>query len=137
MFWANDRCNQSRRAGIIEQLKNGARAMSAAGGPVDNLISNWAYMVMASVAWTLKAWFALSLPETGRWAAKYKSEKQAVLKMEFKKFLNAVMRAPCQLLRTGRRMVYRRLGCNPWQHVFLRGVEALHTMSSWRHPLRC
>jgi len=78
VFLANDRCNQEN---LIEQLKNGAGAMQM---PVDNWVSNWAYMVMASLAWTLKAWFALSLPETGRWAEKYKSEKSAVLRMEFK-----------------------------------------------------
>jgi hypothetical protein len=125
VFLANQRCNQEN---LIEQLKNGVRAMQM---PVDNLVSNWAYMVMASLAWTLKAWYALRLPETGRWAAKYKSEKQSVLKMEFKTFLNAFMRVPCQILRTGRRIVYRLLAWNPWQHVFLRGVDALS------HPLRC
>jgi len=57
--------------------------------------------VMASLAWTLKAWFALSLPETGRWATKYKSEKRTVLRMEFKTFLNAFMRVPCQIVRGG------------------------------------
>ncbi len=29
------------------------------------------------------------------------------------------------------------LAWNPWQHVFLRGVDALHTMSGWRYPMRC
>ena len=67
--------------------------------PVDNLVSNWAYMVMASLAWTLKAWFALSLPETGRWKDKHQAEKESVLKMEFKRFLNAFMRVPCQIVR--------------------------------------
>jgi hypothetical protein len=122
---ANGRCNQEN---LIEQLKNGARALQA---PVDNLVSNWAYMVMASLAWTLKAWFALLLPETGRWAKKYKDEKRAVLTMEFKTFVNAFMRVPCQIVRTGRRIVYRLLAWNPWQHVFLRAVDAL------RRPLRC
>ena len=79
----------------------------------------------------------MSLPETGRWAVKYKSEKSAVLQMEFKTFVNAFMRMPCQILRTGRRIVYRLLAWNPWQHVFLRGVDALHTMSGWRYPMRC
>jgi hypothetical protein len=65
VFLANNRCNQEN---LIEQLKNGVRAMQM---PVDNLLSNWAYMVMASLAWTLKAWFALSLPEKGRWKSKY------------------------------------------------------------------
>ncbi len=65
VFPANDRCNQEN---LIDQLKHGVAAM---GMPVDTLLSNWAYMVMASLAWTLKAWFALLLPETGRWAARY------------------------------------------------------------------
>jgi hypothetical protein len=122
---ANDRCNQEN---LIEQLKNGARAMEM---PVDALVSNWAYMVMASLAWTLKAWFALCLPERGRWGIRYRSEKESVLKMEFKRFLNAFMRVPCQIVRAGRRVVYRLLAWNPWQSVFLRGVDAL------RCPLQC
>jgi hypothetical protein len=125
VFLANDRCNQEN---LIEQLKNGVKAMNM---PVDNLVSNWAYMVMASLAWTLKAWFALSLPENGRWAVKHACEKRSVLKMKFKTFLNAFMRVPCQIVRTGRRIVYRLLAWNPWQHVFLRGVDALQC------PMRC
>lgn len=125
VFSANDRCNQEK---LIEQLKNGAKALDV---PVDNLVSNWAYMVMASLAWTLKAWFALSLPETGRWAAKHKAEKQSVLKMEFKRFCNAFLRVPCQIVRQARRVVYRLLAWNPWQHVFLRAMDEL------RGPLRC
>ena len=125
VFLANDRCNQEK---LIEQLKNGAKALNA---PVDNLVSNWAYMVMASLAWTLKAWFALSLPETGRWAEKHRAEKQSVLKMEFKRFLHGFILVPCQIIRQARRVVYRLLAWNPWQHVFLRGVDALH------YPMRC
>jgi hypothetical protein len=94
-------------------------------------------MVMASLAWTLKAWFALPLPEKGRWKEKYTSEKRTVLKMEFKKFLNAFMLMPCQIVRTGRRIVYRLPAWNPWQEVFLRGVDALGTLSGRRHPMRC
>jgi hypothetical protein len=51
VFRANDRCNQEN---LIEQLKNGVHALRM---PVSTLVSNWAYMVMASLAWTLKAWF--------------------------------------------------------------------------------
>ncbi len=116
---ANERCNQEN---LIEQLKNGVQAMRM---PVDNLVSNWAYMVMASLAWTLKAWFALMLPEQGRWSAKYKAEKQSVLTMEFKKFRNAFMQLPCQIVRTGRKVVYRLLGWNSWLSVLLRGWNAL------------
>ena len=122
---ANGRCNQEN---LIEQLKNGARAMEM---PTGDLVSNWAYMVMASLAWTLKAWLALVLPEGGRWKAKYQAQKQSLLKMEFKTFLNGLMRLPCQIVRTGRRIVYRLLSWNPWQEVLLRAVAAL------RLPMRC
>lgn len=125
VFLANDRCAQEK---VIEQLKNGAKALNA---PVDNLVSNWAYMVMASLAWTLKAWFALMLPETGRWADKHRDEKRSVLRMGFKRFCNAFLRVPCQIIRQAGRVVYRLLGWNPWQHVFLRAVDEL------RRPLRC
>jgi len=63
---------------------------------------------MASLTWTLKAWFALSLPETGRWAEKHRTEKQSVLKMEFKRFLHGFMLVPCQIIRQARRVVYSR-----------------------------
>ena len=117
---ANRRCNQEN---LIEQLSNGVRALSA---PLDNLESNWADMVMASLAWTLKAWTALSLPETGRWAEKHREEKRRLLHMEFSTFTNAFIQLPCQIIRTGRRSVYRLLSWNPWQHVFLRLIERLH-----------
>ena len=116
---ANGRCNQEN---LIEQLKNGVHAMRM---PTGDLTSNWAYMVMASLAWTLKAWFALLLPDKGRWAEKYKREKTTVLRMEFKTFLNAFVRVPCQIVRTGRRLLFRLLSWNPWQHVLLRVTDRL------------
>lgn len=125
VFLANDRCNQEN---LIDQLKHGVGATRM---PVDTLLSNWAYMVMAALAWTLKAWFALRLPETGRWAARYTAEKAAVLRMEFKAFLHAFMLMPVQVVRTSRRLVFRLLAWNPWQAVFLRGFDQLCG------PLRC
>ena len=59
---ANGRCDQEN---VIEQLKNGVNAMRM---PVDDLLSNWTYMVMASLAWNLKAWFGLLLPNARRGA---------------------------------------------------------------------
>ena len=122
---ANGRCNQEN---LNEQLKNGVQAMRM---PTDTLVSNWAYMVMASLAWTLKAWFALLLPESGRWSATYESQKQAVLKMEFKTFRNAIIALPCQIIKTGRKIVYRLLSWNRWLVVLFRGLSIL------RYPLRC
>jgi hypothetical protein len=43
--------------------------------------------------------------------------------MEFRTFLNAFMRVPAQLVRSGRRIIFRLLGWNRWQSVFLRGVD--------------
>jgi len=122
---AHGRCNQEN---LIEQLKDGVQAMRM---PVDNLVSNWAYMVMASLAWTLKGWFALLLPQTGRWAEKHRQEKQTVLQMEFKRFRRMFIGLVCQVVRTGRRMVYRLLSWNPWLEVFLRAFRAI------QRPLRC
>jgi hypothetical protein len=134
VFSANDRCDQEN---LIAQLK----AIRALHAPVDNLLSNWAYMVMTSLAWTLKAWYALSLPETGRWGERRKAEKRSVLRMEFKTFLNAFMRVPCQIVRTGGRIVYRLLAWNPWQAVCLRAADALrspsHLAGAAPYPMRC
>ena len=93
--------------------------------PADNLVSNWAYMVMASLAWTLKAWFALLLPQDGRWKQKHNRQKQWVLRMEFKRFRQAFIQLPCQIVRTGRKIIYRLLGWNGWLGVFFRGFWRL------------
>lgn len=122
---ANGRCNQEN---LIAQLKGGCKALAM---PVDNLVSNWAYMVMGSLAWTLKAWSALLLPEKGRWAEKHRQEKERLLRMEFATFVHAVVQIPCQIVRTARRIVYRLLSWNPWQSALLRLVRQL------RCPLRC
>jgi len=120
---ANTRCDQER---LIEQLKNGVHAMRL---PVDNLLSNWAYMVMATLAWNLSRWFALILPERGRWRDKHRTEKESVLRMRFRTFLQAFMLVPAQVVSTGRRLVLRLLAWNPWQHVFFRGLDAVRSIS--------
>jgi hypothetical protein len=120
VFLANDRCDQEN---LIAQLKGGVKALAM---PVGDLVSNWAYMVMASLAWSLKAWSALVLPEQGRWAEKYRAEKRSLLRMEFSTYCVAMIQVPCQVVRTAGRVVYRLLSWNPWQGVFLRLVERLH-----------
>jgi hypothetical protein len=96
VFLANDRCDQEN---LIAQLQSGCRALKA---PVDNLVSNWAYMVMTALAWDLKAWWALSLPEgLGRHRESYRADKLWVLWLEFKTFVQAFVRVPSQIVRTG------------------------------------
>ena len=52
--------------------------------------------------------------------------EQAVLRMSFKSFLQAFMHVPAQIIRTGRRIVFRMLSWNPWLHIFFRVVDTLH-----------
>jgi hypothetical protein len=120
VFEANQRCNQEN---LHAQLKGGVRALTA---PVDNLESNWAYMVMTALAWNLKAWFALWPTEgPGRHIARHQQEKQTILGMEFKTFINAFLRMPCQIVQSGRRLIYRILSWNPWQRIFFRTFAQL------------
>jgi hypothetical protein len=119
VFEANDRCNQEN---LIAQLKS-VRALHAS---LDTLESNWAYMLMMALAWNLKAWSALTLPEApGRWQEQHRADKKRVLKMEFRTFLNAFMLVPCQIIKTGRKLIYRLLSWNPNLPVFFRLLEAL------------
>jgi hypothetical protein len=120
VFCANDRCDQEN---LVAQLQGGVKAMAM---PVGDLVSNGAYMVMAGLAWSLKAWAALLLPEDGRWAEKHRSGKRSLLRMEFSTFCVAMIQVPCQIVRTAGRIVYRLLSWNPWQGVFLRLVDRLH-----------
>jgi hypothetical protein len=119
---ANDRCNQEN---LHAQLKGGVHALRA---PVGSLVSNWAYMVMTALAWSMKAWLALLLPTSGRWSDRYREEQQALLRMEFRTFLNALIRLPAQVIRTGRRIVMRIMGYNKWLPALFRGVEALRVL---------
>jgi len=115
VFEANDRCDQEN---LLAQLHGGVRALQA---PVNTLESNGAWMLMTALAWNLKAWWALMLPETpGRWRDRHPAEKRQVLRMEFKSFVNAFVRIPCQVIRTARQTVLRVLGWNPHLSTFFR-----------------
>ena len=91
--------NRSDHENDIEQLKNGVKALMPAS---DSLLSNWALMVIASLAWDLKAWYGLLLS--------YRPLGLSIVRMEFKRFLNTFMRIPCLIIKTGRRIYYRLVG---------------------------
>ena len=97
---ANGRCDQEN---VIEHLKNGVNAMRM---PVRDLNSNWAYMVMASLAWNLKSWLGQLMPNRAR--------GRAIITMEFKRFLNTMILIPCQIVCTGRKIIYKILSYNRW-----------------------
>ena len=116
---ANDRCNQEN---LHAQLKSGVRALRA---PLNTLEANWAYMVIVALAWSLKAWFALMLPIAPRWRARHEADRQRVLRMEFRSFVQRFMLLPAQIIRTGRRLIYRLLAWRPDLPIFFRLLDAL------------
>lgn len=116
---ARRRCDQEN---LISQLKGQVRALHA---PVNTLVANWAYMVMAALAWSLKAWCALLVPISGRWATTHQEQRRRLLVMEFRTFRQAFIDIPCQIVTGGRRVRWRVLAWNPWLSVFLRLLDAL------------
>ena len=112
---ANQRCNQEN---VIAQLKGAVQAMRM---PVNDLNSNWAYRVMATLAWNLKAWFALLVPD--------RACGLELLKMEFRTFLQAIMALPAQIIRTARKLIYRLLGYNRWLKVLLTTFERIRQLA--------
>ena len=124
VFSANDRCNQEN---LHAQLKGGVCALAT---PANTLVSNWAYMVMTSLAWNLKAWLALwpmAEEETAdsKKLANRQIEQHRVLRMEFKTFINHLMRIPAIVVKSGRRIAVRLLGWTALQPVLFRTLEAI------------
>lgn len=115
---ARHRCDQEN---LIQQLKTGIRALHA---PVNTLVANWAYMVMASLAWSLKAWFGLRLPISPRWRSRHEAERQSILRMDFRTFQQRLIFVPAQIIRGARRLTYRLLGWTPSIDVLLRFLHA-------------
>jgi hypothetical protein len=104
VFAANDRCDQEN---TISQLK----ACGALAAPLHDLVSNWAYMVIASLAWSLKVWSALVIRPRG---SKQEREQQAetkrrVLRMDFQTFCQRLIQIPAQIIRRSRQLIYRLL----------------------------
>jgi len=93
VFFANQRCNHEND---IEQLRNGVHALKM---PTGDLVSNWAYMVIASIAWTLKSWMGLLMP--------HKATGYKIIRMEFSKFIELFINIPAQVLHKGRQLWYR------------------------------
>ncbi|MBK8942554.1 MAG: hypothetical protein IPM79_34410 [Polyangiaceae bacterium] len=48
-----------------------------------------------------------------RWRAQHEAERERVLRMEFRSFVNRLILVPAQILRTGRTLVFRLLAWRP------------------------
>jgi hypothetical protein len=114
---SNDRCDQEN---IIGQLK-AARALHA---PLNTLEANWAYMVIASLAWSIKAWFALALPIVTRTRERDESDQRRVLRMSFRTFVQHLILIPAQIIRHSRRLIVRLLAWRPELPVLFRLLDA-------------
>ena len=88
VYSSNARCDQEN---ILAQL-NQCRALHA---PVDNLESNWAFMVMTALSWSLKAWIGLSVPVDGRWREQHTKERRASDSDGVQAFHRAVRSSSC------------------------------------------
>jgi hypothetical protein len=116
---SNLRCDQEK---LIDQLKNGVRALRA---PVNTFDANWAYMVMSSLAWTIKAWMALLLPISPRWRERHLVEQRNWLRMGFRSFVEQQLHIPPQVVVTGRKLVVRLLAWKPQQLTLFRLYDTL------------
>lgn len=116
---SNHRCNQEN---LLAQLKGGVRALHA---PLNTLEANWAYMVIVALAWSLKAWSALLLPVQPRWRQKHEAERERLLRMDFRTFVQRLILVPAQIIRSGRQLIYRLLAWRPHLPILLRLLDAL------------
>jgi hypothetical protein len=96
---ANERCDQEN---IIGQLKSGVNALRV---PLHDLVSNWAYMVIAALAWNIKSWFAMMMHR--------KQDRHDYIRMEFRRFLNSIIPIPAMVIRRARAITIRLIGYNP------------------------
>ena len=96
---ANARCDQEN---VVAQLKGGVNALRV---PVYDLVSNWAYMVMAALAWNLKSWFAMMMH--------LKADRRKYVAMEFRRFIREMILLPCQVIRRARGTTLRIIGWQP------------------------
>ena len=107
----NARCHQEN---LIEQLKNGVGATRM---PVAEFNANWAYLVIGSLAWNVKAWCALLLPKS--------LGARDLLNMEYRRFLDEVVLIPAQILRHGRQLIFRMLQVSSRSSLLLFGTRFL------------
>jgi hypothetical protein len=96
---ANGRCDQEN---VIGQLKSGIGALRV---PLYDLVSNGAYMLIAALAWNIKAWFAMMMHR--------KRDRHDYLRMEFRRFFHSVILIPAMIVRRARGITVRLVGYTP------------------------
>jgi hypothetical protein len=105
---ANARCDQEN---VIGQLKSGVNALRV---PLHDLVSNWAYMVIAALAWNIRSWFAMMMHR--------KQDRRDYIRMEFRRFLHSIILIPAMVTRRARTTTIRLIGYTP---------SLDHLLSAW------
>lgn len=114
VYRSNDRCDHEND---IDQLKNGVYALRMPG---HDLVSNWAYTVIASLAWTLKSWIGLLMP--------HKATGYKIIRMEFRRFLHTFINIPAQIIRSSRQTVFRLAGYMEQAPAFLGFLQKCYNL---------
>jgi hypothetical protein len=96
---ANERCDQEN---VIGQLKSGINALRV---PLYDLVSNWAHMLIAALAWNIKSWFAMMMHR--------KADRHEYIRMEFRRFLTSIILIPAMVTRRARTTTVRLIGYTP------------------------
>jgi DDE family transposase len=105
---ANQRCDQEN---VIGDLKSGIGALRV---PLYDLTSNWAYMVIAALAYNIKSWFAMMMHR--------QVDRHVYIRMEFRRFFHSLILIPAMTQRRGRGITVRIIG-------YARGLDRL--FSAW------
>jgi hypothetical protein len=97
----------------IEQQENGIAAMKM---PTGELLANAAYLLMAELAWNLRAWASLLLlpEETGTW--------------EWKRFRHAFVYVGAKVIRQARQVVAKISGAHRYAEDLLRAINRVTSM---------
>ena len=122
---SNDRCNQENTIGDV---KKGVNSFYL---PMNTFESNWVWMVCTTLAWSVKAWYALFLNIQEKktvsdnkiifWPEKSKkaTTSELILKMEFKKFLNNFIRLRSKMLISVKKVYYQIVDYNEYLFSFV------------------
>ena len=113
---SNDRCDQEN---LIEQLKNGVAALTA---PVGDLVSNWAWMVIAALPLSFKAWLSILHPD--------KDARTQLRRMQYRRFLRTIVLVPVRVAKEARGLALKILGHTSNGALLIEGLNRLRQLSA-------
>lgn len=107
------------QANLIEQMKNGVAALTA---PVGCLVSNWAWMVIAALPLSFKAWLSMLHPE--------KNARSHLRRMQYRRFLRTIVLVPVRVVKQARGLALKILGHASNGALLIEGLSKLRRLSA-------